>query len=109
MAATPLTAVADDAPLAAAVPLQEEEEDDDGDVEEEAGGLGDGAASGSGLPVRRRFAGALGATLLDDRHAGHTQTAASLRARWRPPYDACPSLFFSSLSFSLHHDRPRRR
>lgn len=81
--AAPLTAAAaGDAPLAV-VPL-EEEEDNGEDEDEEAGGLGDGAASGSGLPVRRRLAGALGATLMDERHAGHTQAAASLRNRWRP-------------------------
>lgn len=68
--AAPLTA--GDAPLAG-VPLDEDGEDD----EDEAGGLGEGAASGSGLPVRRRLAGALGATLVDERHAGHAQAAAS--------------------------------
>lgn len=51
--------------------------------------LGESAASGTGLPVRRRFAGALGATLAE-RHAGHTQAAASLRHGHtpRPPLQA---------------------
>lgn len=61
------------------VPAEAATEDDDED-EAEAGLGGDVAASGSGLPVRRRLAGALGATL-DERHAGHTQAAASLRTR----------------------------
>lgn len=66
------------APFAVQLAVGAAEEDDEDDAE--AGLGGDVAASGSGLPVRRRLAGALGATL-DERHAGHTQAAASLRTR----------------------------